>query len=185
MAKSISLGKQRSRDDEWLTPSYAVNMLAPFIKPKTKIWEPFIPAKVDDSLIEIVTSLRKLGHTVKTTATDFFKTEVTGCDLVISNPPYTTNRGERNMKERIIERLCDLNIPFCLLLPTYYLHTKSFLKMKTKYGESNFGLVMPSRKIQFYKLDDKNNKTKTLKGCSFYTTWLCYRFDLPTAFVVI
>lgn len=177
-----SLGYGKGGCDEWFTPSSAIRLIESYIPSGSIVWECFMPAELPDSVVESASTLRSMGHTVVTTRADFFKSDYG--DIVVSNPPYHTPRKERNIKERVIERLCELGKPFMLLLPTYYLQTLSFKKMHNKYGR--FGVVMPSKKIHFYKVDVKSKtKAAKAKGCSFYTVWLCHKVKLPRSFMVV
>jgi len=171
----INLGKAKSNDDEYYTPQYALEMIAPFIPKGDTIWEAF--TRGNNDLIESPVYLRKMGFNVIATGEDFFKNNYG--DICISNPPYATPRGEENIKTRIIRRLCELDKPFALLLPTLYFQTKTFKKLTEKY---KFQMIMPSKKIQFYKIKDGKKITKKsegLKGCSFYTLWITYKMNLP------
>jgi len=66
--------------------------------------------------------------------------------IVVDNPPYKV-KGIVKVKEKIMERLCENNIPFCLLFPTTTIHTGYFKGLEEKYGK--FQLIVPSRKIDF------------------------------------
>ena len=43
---------------------------------------------------------------------------------------------------------------------------------------------MPAKKIQFYKVID-GKKVQPKKGCNFYTLWVCYKLNLPKAWILI
>ena len=143
------------------------------------VWEAFTQGNND--LIESPQYLRECGYEVIMTENDFFEWEPEVYDYIVSNPPYHTPRGERNIKERIIERCCELGKPFALLIPTLYLQTKSFKSLQDKY--KGFQLLLPSTKFQFFRIRD-GKWTKT-KGCNFYTCWITRGFDLPSDFTVI
>ena len=68
------------------------------------------------------------------------------------------------------------------MLPTLYLHTKTFKEVKDKFG--NFQIIMPAKKIQFYKVID-GKKVQPKKGCNFYTLWVCYKMNLPSDWILI
>jgi len=179
-----SFGYGKGTCDDWFTPSSALLQIEPFIPPGSIIWECFMPTELPDSIVESASTLRSMGYTVVTTRGDFFKNDGYGTDIVVSNPPYHTPSKQRNIKERVIERLCELGKPFMLLLPTYYLQTLSFKKLQNKYGR--FGVVMPSKKINFYKVHaESKTKAAKAKGCSFYTVWLCHKVILPKSFMVV
>ena len=170
----MSALKALSSDDEWYTSSKTIEMIIPYLPEGCDtIWEPFLSAEVEDDLYESVTRLRDEGFEVLTPRQDFFSNVEGGpATVVVSNPPYHTPKGCRNTKERVLERLCELERPFALLLPTYYLQTKSFKRMQDAYG--HFSVVMPSAKIEYYKVRD-GKKTYSKTKCSFYSVWLCHR----------
>ena len=208
--------QKKSKDNEYYTPDYAIDMIKDFIpqlKGGTVIWEAFTLG--NPQLIESSKYLYELGYNgtkgeVLTTSYDFFEItdkatketlinytkigwnsdntiELSSCksflnkiDICISNPPYATPKGKINIKKRIIERLCSINKPFMLLLPTLFLQTKIFKSIVDKYGLFQF--IIPSKKIQFYKIINDEiirSRSKHLKGCSFYTCWICRNINLP------
>ena len=109
-------------------------------------------------------------------------------ELVISNPPYgdfvNGKKVKRGMgKYLILERLCELDKPFCLLMPTTFLQTKKLKSLKDKFGK--FQIIMPSTKIQFYKIN-RETKEKFIPGkCNLYTCWYCFNMKLKSDFIVV
>lgn len=108
--------------DEYMTPQEAVEILLPYLKPNSKIWCPF-----DDENSQFVKLLTKSGHTVEYShikngsQQDFFNRVKLNklvinweCDYIISNPPWS-------IKDKILAKLYELDIPFAMLLPTYCL----------------------------------------------------------------
>lgn len=97
-----------SKNDEYYTPSYAIEPLLKYLKPNSIIWCPF-----DLEISNFVKILRQAGHKVVAThilnGNDFFNAEFVSCDYIISNPPYT-------LKGKVLERLFALNIPFAMLV---------------------------------------------------------------------
>lgn len=97
-----------NKQDEYMTPFYAIKPIAKYIKPNSTIWCPF---DVDASYY--VQYFRKLGHTVinthKVNGGDFFSIEPPQCDYIISNPPYS-------VKTEVLVRLFEYDIPFAMLV---------------------------------------------------------------------
>ena len=176
---------KKSNDDEYYTPESAIKMLQLSLNDskfppnkKTTCWECF---GSNFNYIESPQYIKTLGYDVIANGKNFWENNYG--KFVISNPPYHTPRGERNIKERVIERLCKLDKPFCLLMPTTYLQTKSFKRMVDTYG--NFQIIMPSAKIQFYQVNPVTNE-KIKKGkCSFYTCWFCWNMGFKSDFIMV
>ena len=101
--------KNIRKDDEYETPEYAVKIIEKYLKRNSKIWYPF--DKDDSNFVKV---LRQSVHDVVNThieyGQDFFKAKVkTEFDYIISNPPYS-------VKDQILEKIYELQIPFALLL---------------------------------------------------------------------
>ena len=169
----------KTADNEYYTPKYAINLLKPYLPNTGVVWEAFTQG--NNELIESPTYLRECGYEVITSTNDFFEWEPKKFDYIITNPPYHTPRKQRNIKERVIERCCELGKPFALCIPTLYLQTKSFKSLQDKYGR--FQLLLPSKKFQFYKI--KDNKYNRKSDCNFYTCWLTRGFNLQRDFIII
>jgi hypothetical protein len=100
------------KQDEWMTPPYAVRPLLPYLKPGSSILCPFDKA---DSAFAVV--LIGAGHKVHTShirygkKKDFFRyeKEAMDYDYIISNPPYS-------VKDSVFERLLYLDRPFAMLM---------------------------------------------------------------------
>lgn len=177
---------KKSTNNEYYTPRSAIQKLqAVLVKSKfppnsrAKVWECF---GRDFKYIESPQYIKELGYKVIADGEDFWTTASKG-DFVISNPPYCTPKGERNIKERVLERLCSLEKPFCLLMPTTFLQTKCFKRVVDRYGE--FQIVMPSTKIQFYQIDPDTLEKITKGNCSFYTAWFCWRMGFESDFIMV
>lgn len=97
--------------DEYYTPSYAVNIIIPYIPEGVKkIWCPF-----DTESSKYVIELRSMGYEVVATHIDDgydflnYEPEFT-FDAIISNPPFS-------LKSEILGKCLDYGKPFALLLP--------------------------------------------------------------------
>jgi len=103
------------KQDEWMTPEYAVRPLLPYLKPESIILCPF-----DHETSSFNTVLKK-QHTVVYTHIDahkgFYKEDffnftpqsIEQCDYIISNPPYS-------LKDQVFEHLFYLGRPFAMLM---------------------------------------------------------------------
>jgi hypothetical protein len=102
------------KQDEWLTPEYAVRPLLPFLKPESRILCPF--DTVHSAYIQV---LRGAGHSAAHThidsrspRADFFTytdEELRSFDYVISNPPYSR-------KTDVLSKLFASKAKFAVLL---------------------------------------------------------------------
>lgn len=95
-------------DEFYITPSYAVMPIVPYLEYCNTIWCPF---DTEDS--NFVKLLRKYNHNVIcthiSTGRDFFDCEVPRCDAIVGNPPYSK-------KTEVLERLFELDVPFAMLV---------------------------------------------------------------------
>jgi len=175
----------KSNDDEYYTPESAIQLLKPHIEHmqgKT-VWEAF---GRDFNYIESPQYIRKMGFEVIANGDNFWKHQ--HGDFVVSNPPYSDfvngKKVKRGMgKYSVIKRLCDLNKPFCLLMPTTFMQTKKFKMLVDTYGK--FQMVMPSVKIQFYKYNSTTKKKYVPGKCNLYTCWYCWNMNLEQDFIMV
>lgn len=134
---------QQGGGDEQYTPKYGVEVLLPHIQHlKDKIiWCPF---DRDDS--QFVKVLNYNGFNVVYShiddGQDFLNYEPQNWDVMISNPPYTNKRV-------YWERALNLKKPFALLLPLNIL-SDSVINTTMRERESDFQLLIPSRRMRFY-----------------------------------
>lgn len=153
-------------NDEYYTPKSAWENISHLIPKNKVIWEAFGTS----SKIHSVRYLKELGFKVERTFRDFFK-ENKG-DVVVSNPPY--NKREQ-MKQKVLQRLIEIDKPFILILPTSTIHTKYYRDIFGK-NIKHVQLIIPSDKIQFYNLDKHGNMVMK-NNCSFYSLYLCYKMN--------
>lgn len=131
MGKNIGYltAKKTKESDEVFTPVYAVEPLLKYIKQGSKILCPF-----DEKWSAFVKVLSEAGHTVTYShigaGKDFFsytKEEVKDFNYMISNPPFSC-------KDKVLEHLYKLGVPFMMLLPLPTLQGKARGKLFTEYG---------------------------------------------------
>lgn len=98
----------KSKNDEFYTPSYAIEPIMKYVKPGSTIWCPF---DTKDSLF--VKKFESAGfnavHSHINDGKDFFEMTPPKCDYIISNPPYSK-------KTEVLQRLFELDIPFAMLV---------------------------------------------------------------------
>lgn len=100
---------------------------------------------------------------------DFFKYEPDDYDIIVSNPPFT-------IKDKILERLYELEKPFAILLPLNSLQGQS----RFKYFEQGLQLLSFDQRIGYHNL---NSMDKTVEGSPFATAYFC-RNLLPRDLII-
>lgn len=131
--------------------------------------------------------MRELGFKVVSTSEDFFKCNYG--EIVVSNPPYTTknsdaaNRGN-NIKTRVIQRLCELNKLYMLLMPITFMKTLQIKNLQKRYGRFKF--IIPCNRINFYRIkngereDRKNDPNVYNLSC-----WYCWKIKLKHSIIFV
>jgi len=152
--------KKQIPNDEFYTPSIAVEMILPYIPERiTRVWE---CTAVKSSMI--VSVLRNEGYTVIATHVvdgyDFFDFEPSDYDIIITNPPYST-------KDKFLQRAFSLGKPFMFLLPIDALGGQGRIKM---YRKNRIQLLIPDRRIEF--------NPQNSHGAWFHTAWFTYGLNL-------
>lgn len=97
-----------NKNDEYVTPAYAVYPIIKRIKAGAVVWCPF-----DTEESQFVRILTEHGFSVIyghiRTGQDFFTANIPDCDYIISNPPYS-------LKGKILKRLYEIGRPFAMLI---------------------------------------------------------------------
>lgn len=158
------LGYKRnsSKSDEYFTPEWVWQAIAPFVPKDKVIWEAF----GIDPLIPSSNYLRKLGFQVVQTETDFFL-ENKG-DIIISNPPFSQIK-------RIFERLILLDKPFCLIVNQCCTHSKYFKKIfEDSLNEIQF--FIPPKIDYLIKINEEIKPGGI--GCPYYSLIICWKMKL-------
>lgn len=149
-------------DDEYETPVgvlRAMISVAPGPVQDMHIWEPFVCSGHAGQ------AMRSLGARVTETTTDFFETDPPqGTNIVISNPPFSNKKG-------VLRRLCELNMPFILVVPVTtasYAYTR---KLVHEFGD--FHVVFPPKIVRFLKNGQLAGRPP------FYSIFLCHGIPPP------
>lgn len=160
-----------SGNDEFYTPSYAVEPILKYIKPNSRVWCPF-----DTERSLFVKMLRDSGHNVFAThiddGRDFFKMRPRNnrIDYIISNPPYSC-KGE------VIQRLFDLEIPFAMLVGVVGLFESQ--KRFNMFKNNDFEIMYLSRRVSYF---ENYNDKKTSLNPPFSSVYICHKM-LPKQIV--
>ena len=111
-------------NDEYMTRKSAWEDIKEFIPTDKVIWECFYGNGKSGEY------LRELGYDVVHEPIDFFDNDKG--DILVSNPPFSN-------KDKVFQRLKELNKPFVMLVPTTVLHTKYF---KEAFGDEEIQLII-------------------------------------------
>ncbi len=147
-----------NKNDEYLTPAYAVYPLIKRLRAGSTIWCPF-----DEADSQYVKVFRRYGfaviHSHINEGQDFFAMDVPECDYIISNPPYS-------LKHRVIMRLYEIGKPFAMLInfQGIFDHRERFEIFRKKRVE----MLWLSPRVNF---SSKNNSTTT--NAPFQSGYLC------------
>lgn len=159
----------KSKNDEFYTPSYAIEPIMKYIKSGSTIWCPF---DTEDSLF--VKEFENVGHNVIhshiSDGEDFFEMTPHKCDYIISNPPYS-------LKTEVLQRLFELDIPFAMLFGVVGLFESQ--KRFEMFRDNTFECMYLNRRISFFKNYDDQ---KPSLNPSYSSVYICHRM-LPQQIV--
>ena len=154
--------KTFSTHNLYYTPKSAWEAIVQYLPEKPIIWEAF-----SISSSRSADYLRELGYTVLSPPADFFLTDFSRvADIIVSNPPY-------DLVKTIMPRLLEIDMPFCLLMPSSKINTNYF----REWSDKNIQIIIPRKRIQF---DKDNDGTVTCGNkCNFDCFYYCYKMNLP------
>lgn len=150
--------RRTPESDVYYTPEYAITPLIKYLKGKYQtIWCPF-----DTEESFYVKTLKKYGFDVIYShidnGQDFFKYEPEHYDCIVSNPPYS-------IKDKVLERLYNLDKPYAMLLPLPTLQGQK----RFKYLVGKQALIF-NKRVQYIK--DLNTMEFSNKA-SFGSIYVC------------
>lgn len=161
--------KSNADTDENYTPFYAVDPIIKYIPHNWTVWCPF-----DEMWSAYVQQLVWNGNTVIRShlndGKDFFTYEPEQhYDCIISNPPFS-------IKDKILERLYELDKPFAILLPMNSLQGVS----RYKFFKQGIQLLSFDQRVGFHNPSDMRNP---VEGSPFASAYFC-RNLLPSDLIV-
>lgn len=152
--------------DEYYTPDYAVQPLIKHLQSFSKgkkitVWCPF-----DTEQSQFVKVLKNAGFNVIYSHIDFgenffFFEPKEDYDIIISNPPFSA-------KDKILQRLNELQKPYAILLPLPSLQGQN----RFKYLKDSQALIF-NKRINYWK---NIEQTEMVKGVSFASIYVCKNF---------
>lgn len=159
--KGYLTSKRTPEHQEMYTPYYAVDPIVKYIPKQYKIWCPF-----DKEWSAFYRTFKTLGYDVIRShideGQDFFLYEPEGYDIIISNPPFS-------IKDKILERLYELEKPFAVLLPLNSLQGKS----RYKFFSKGIQLLSFDQRIGFHN-ESNMDFIKFLAIFLFELKFLCF-----------
>nr|DAH44184.1 MAG TPA: adenine-specific methyltransferase [Caudoviricetes sp.] len=150
-----------SGNDEFYTPSYAIEPLLKYLKKNSKILCPF-----DTERSNFVSLLKLNGHEVSHThlseGKDFFKLKKCNVDYIISNPPYSR-------KTEVLEKLFKLDVPFAMLVGVVGLFESK--KRFEMFKNNKFEIMYFNKRIAYFKDFDEQ---KPSLNPPFSSVYICH-----------
>lgn len=131
-------------NDECYTPRYAVEPILKYIPRDAVVWCPFDEPDKSEFVKEISKTNQVIASHIKLQG-DYFATDLTGWDILISNPPFTNKR-------KIFERALSFNKPFALLMSLTWLNDAA---PKQLFMEKDLQLLMFDKRIKFLGQENK------------------------------
>jgi hypothetical protein len=153
-----------SGNDELYTPAILAESILPFVKRfkvAEKLEKPVVWCPFDTEKSEIVKALKSIGcdvfsSIIKEENGDFFeKLPPAGCDMIISNPPFSA-------KKAVFQRLNELRVPYAMLMNYMALGYQEIGEM---FVENPVQLIIPDKKVSF---DGRTSSFNTLWVCRFF-----------------
>jgi len=130
-----------SNNDEFYTPFYAIEPLLKYVDIDRIVWCPF-----DTEKSLIVKTFQNRGNEVIYTHLsedkDFFVIDPPGCDVIISNPPYS-------QKGKVFERLFTIDIDFAMLVGVVGLFESQH--RFELFAKNKFEIMWLNKRISYFK----------------------------------
>jgi len=110
--------------------------------------------------------LEELGYNVVGDNTIDFLESNLEADILVSNIPFSSG-----IKQKILQRLVDLDKPFIIIMNSMNLFTKYF---KEIFKDKELYFITPSSKLHYDKYD-KEKFIESKNNTSFYSIYVCYK----------
>jgi len=140
--------------------------------PKDKIiYEAFLL----NSKSKSIDYLKELGfdNVVGHDKLDFLNHDLPKYDLIVSNPPFETKT-----KTQILQKLCDLNKPFIIVINISCIFAKYFRDI-FKNQIHDLQIIKPNGRIGFEEYNQNTDKLDKCKMPAFYNCYLAYKMNIP------
>ena len=165
--KSNKILYSKGKNDECLTPKYAVTPILKYIKPGKIIWCPFDTE--ESKFVKVLTSNGfKVVYSHIEKGQDFYDYEPNNWDVIVSNPPFTNKRA-------FFERALSFNKPFALIMANTWLNDAA---PKQIFKDKDLQLLMFDKRMEFIQPNAKQTGKIT-----FSSSYYCWNF-LPKQIVM-
>lgn len=164
--KSNEILYSKGKNDECMTPSYAVKPILKYIPANWTVWCPFDTS--DSQFVKQISQQNPVIYSHISTGQNFYTYEPTEhWDCIISNPPFTKKR-------EIFERVLSFNKPFALIMSNTWLNDAA---PKQLFKEKELQLLMFDKRIRFI------NNGVEMGQPTFSSSYFCYNF-LPKQIIM-
>ena len=148
------------KNDEYYTPLEAWRNILDYLLTDKVYLEPFYG---DGSGVD---NLRTLGLEVVSEDVDFNEAiDNFNYDLIITNPPFSTN-----IFKSFLKKLYEIDKPFIIIIPISKITTKYF----QNYFKNKIQIIIPSSRINFNSKDQDRRKSNP----SFASIYVAYKMEL-------
>lgn len=130
-----------SGNDEFYTPRYAVQPILKYVPKGSVVWCPFDTK--ESNFVKMLEELQyEVIHSHIEDGEDFFSSEPTHFDYIVSNPPYS-------IKAAVFERLFELGKPFAMLVGVVGLFESQ--KRFNMFKDNQFEIMYMNKRISYFK----------------------------------
>jgi len=150
--------------DDYYTPTWVWELIKPLVQKEKVIWEACMLGAVNSDSIK---TWKDWGYqVVGDISWNMLDCPIPECDMIITNPPFETV-----VKKKVLQRLMEIDKPFIIIMNSLNLHSKYFQNILDL---DHIQVIHPSVKLHYQKNGDVEEK-KT----SFYSSFVCYKMELP------
>jgi len=148
--------------DDYYTPEWVWEKIRPMVPKDKVIWEACMLNATHSHSMDI---WKKWGYQVVGDKTwDMTQCEVPECDMIITNPPFQTEK-----KKAILKRLMEIGKPFIIIMNS----TNTFSNYFHDLDLENIQIITPKQKLHYQK-----NGEEEKKNTSFYSVFVAYKMNL-------
>jgi len=154
--------------DEYYTPEWVWKKIEHLIPKNKIIWEACMLNADKSKSMDI---WRNLGYeVVGNTHWDILSCPVPKCDIIITNIPFETK-----IKQKVLQRLMDLDIPFIIIMSGLNIFSNYFQDiMKLEHIQ----IIYPKGKLYFCKDGEKE-----IRNCVFYSVFVAYKMNIENKYL--